>query len=134
MDDEQDSHSLRPADVLHQRRNGLLVAHVEAVERFVEQQDRRPRYQRLRDQQPLLLATGQLADRTAWIRGRTHQLDDLVHAVPRRGVAASDAGQWYSPARPVKAEPDQVEPAYAQVGVEAAPLGQVADIAIPPAR
>ena len=50
----------RAADVTHQCADPRLVGHVEAVERLVEEQQFGVADQRLRDQQPLLLAAGAL--------------------------------------------------------------------------
>ena len=58
------------ADPAHERGDRGLVRQVEAVERLVEQQQLGPADERLRDQQPLLLAARELADRPARVAGR----------------------------------------------------------------
>ncbi len=63
--DEQDRHPLLATDPVEQRRNRDLIRQVEAVERLVEEQQLRPADECLRDQEPLLLAAGELADRAA---------------------------------------------------------------------
>ena len=63
MRDQHHGHLLLAADPRDQRRDGGLVGQVEAVERLVEQSNSRLADERLGDQQPLLLAAGELADR-----------------------------------------------------------------------
>src|SRR6202020_3499065 len=59
--DEQRRDALGAGDPPDERRDGGLVRQVEAVERLVEQQQARTAYERLRDQQTLLLAAGEPA-------------------------------------------------------------------------
>src|SRR5436189_1509606 len=65
--DEQHRDLLLSADPSYERRDRGLVGQVEAVERLVEQQQLRSTDECLRDQQPLLLAARELADRPARI-------------------------------------------------------------------
>ncbi len=103
-----------------ERRDRGLVRQVEAVERLVEQQQLRPADERLRDQQPLLLAAGELADRRAR-RTRSAPTSSItcVHALAgaRR---LREAGQREPPAGAVEAEPDEVDAADPGSSVEAA--------------
>src|SRR2546430_13440580 len=79
--DEQHGDLLLFADAAHERGDRGLVRQVEAVERLVEQQQPRPPDQRLGDQQALLLAAGELADRPAGIKWGARQ----AHPPPDRG-------------------------------------------------
>ena len=90
-----------------------LVGQVEAVERLVEQQQLRPADQRLGDQQPLLLAAGELADRPLGVGAGADELDHLVdpRARPRAPAAPSGSRQRHAPAVAVEAEPDDVDAA-----------------------
>src|SRR2546430_7752020 len=85
--DEHDCNALLGADSAYERRDADLIRKVEAVERLVEEQQLRAADERLRDEQALLLAARELADRTAGIGGRADERDHLVHA--RRGGAAA---------------------------------------------
>src|SRR3954468_9655661 len=62
---EQDRHALLLADAGDERSDGCLVGQVEAVERLVQQQEPRPAYERLRDEQALLLTARELTDRSS---------------------------------------------------------------------
>ena len=97
--------------------DGALVAEVEAVERLVEQQDPRAAHQRLGDQQPLLLAAGERADRARRVGARADQLDHLLDpaARPRGPARLSAAGSGNAPARAVEAEAHDVEAANPRV-------------------
>ena len=119
------------ADARDQRGDGGLVGQVEAVQRLVQQQQPGPRGERLRDQQPLLLAAGELADRPVGVGGGADQVDHLVDPrAPRsRGRWSAPRRQRDAPAGAVETEPDDVDAADPQPRVEAAPLGQVADLA-----
>ena len=131
MGDQQHGDALSPADLSHQRGHDRLVGQVEAVERLVQQQQLRPAHERLGDQQPLLLAAGELADRTVGVRPRADQLDHLLDPLPRRpspraGRAPAEP-QRQPPAVAVEPEPHHIAPAQPRAGVERAPLRQIAD-------
>ena len=126
--DEQHGDVLLLADTADERGDADLVRQVEAVERLVEQQEPRPADERLRDQQSLLLAAGQLADRSARVVRRADELDRVRDALRRR--AAARAGKRDPPARAVEPEADEVDPANARALVEAPPLRQVADVLV----
>ena len=69
----------------------LLAAEVEVGQRLVEQQQLRPGDQRVRDQHPLLLAAGELADPGVGVPGRAdvgQRRLDLLAALPRREAEA----------------------------------------------
>ena len=89
-------------------------------------------HQGLRDQQPLLLAAGALR-RSAGARSAEAPTRSMTSLDPvLRGAAAgaepAASGQRDAPAVAVQAEPDDVDAADAQRGVEAAALRQVADL------
>ncbi len=130
--DEQDGDVLLAADVAHERRDAGLVGEVETVERLVEQQQLRATHERLRDQQALLLAAGELADRLVRIGGRRDELDHFRDAARCR--AAARARERHAPARTVEPEPDDVDAADARALVEASSLRQVADMRVRLAR
>src|SRR5207247_4940926 len=90
--DEQHGDLLLLADAAHERGDRGLVGEVEAVERLVEQQQPRPPDERLRDQQALLLAAGELADWPAGISGGADELDHLRDA-GRVALATRAAGE-----------------------------------------
>ena len=104
--DHHDGHALLPADPADERGDGGLVGQVEAVQRLVEQQQFGPPHQRLRDQQPLLLAAGALPDRPVRVGRRADQLDHLgdPRAAARRcAVRAAPAAARPSGRRPSRA-------------------------------
>ena len=126
------------ADPRDQRRDRNLVRQVEAVERLVEQQQRGPLDECLCDQQPLLLAAGQLADRAVRVLGRANHLDGLGDTLARSslppGAARAEAGQRHAPAVPVEPEPDDFGAPDPHAIVEAAPLRQITDAVVGPSR
>src|SRR5579872_1211960 len=126
--DEQDRDVLLLADAAHERGDADLVREVEAVERLVEEQELRPAHERLRDEQPLLLSTGELADRPRRIVLGADEFDHLGDA--RGGRAAAPAGERDAPAGAVEAEPDDVDAADARRLVEGPSLRQVADAVV----
>src|SRR2546421_10342300 len=72
--DEQDGDVLLLADPAHERGDRGLAREVEAVERLVQQEQLRAADERLGNQQPLLLATGELPDPLPRVAARTRQL------------------------------------------------------------
>src|SRR5579864_4522263 len=130
--DEQHCDVLLATDVADERGNACLVRQVEAVERLVEQQQLRTPRERLRDEQSLLLAAGELADRLARVRRGADERDHLVDAL--RGGAAARPRDRQSPTRAVEAEPHEVDAADARALVEAPPLRQIADAVVRGAR
>ena len=125
--DEQHRDALALADAADELGDGLLVVEVEAVQRLVEHQHAGPADQGLGEEDALLLAPGQLADRAVLVGRRADELDDLGDAplLGRRRKRQSPPGA-------VEAEPDQVDGADPQVGVEPAALRQVADVGVAP--
>ena len=119
---QQHGHAAGAAKAADKPRDRLLVAEVKAVERLVEREHLGPRNQRLRDQNPLLLAARELADRPLRVAGGADQLDHGDHLsffLPHR---SQPAGQRHTPPAAVEPEPDQVHSAKPKVGVELAPL------------
>src|SRR5579862_4992445 len=121
--DEEHGDVLLPADPLDERRDGHLIREVEAVERLVEHEEPRPPHERLRDQQTLLLAAGERADRPSRIALRANELGHLVHAPA--ALVGPEPRQRYAPACAVEAETHDVDAADAARGIPAAPLRQV---------
>src|SRR5205823_846777 len=79
---------------------------------------------------PLLLATGQLSDRSARVALRADQLDHLVYARPLGAPAPAGTcgkGNRDPPAGAVKPQLDEVDPPNPRGLVKALALGQVAD-------
>ena len=137
--DEQHGHALPSADLCHERGHDRLVGQVEAVERLVQQQQLRPAHERLGDQQPLLLAAGELPDRAVRVLARADELDHLLDPLPRPPACASSgpAGrerQRQPPAVAVEPQAHHVAPAQPRAGVERAPLRQVPDPRVLPPR
>ena len=93
MGDEQHRHALLAADALHERRDTGLVRQIEAVERLVEHQQLGPADERLCDQQPLLLAAGEAADRALGVVRRADELDHLAHPCIRLRATANGTPQ-----------------------------------------
>src|SRR5438876_3197600 len=124
--DQQDGHVLLAADAAHERRDGGLIGEVEAVERLVEQEQSGLPHERLGDQQPLLLPSGELADRLPCVRARVDELDHLGDPCGLSG-SARQAGDGDAPAGSVESELDDVDTADAGAGVEVPALRQVAD-------
>src|SRR5712691_1478141 len=79
--DEQYGDASRAADAPDQLGDRLLIVEVQALERLVERQHPRAADQRLGDQNPLLLATGELADGSVFVRCRSDELDHLGDAL-----------------------------------------------------
>ena len=104
--DDQHGHALVPADALDEPGDAGLVRKVETVERLVEQEQRRPARQCLRDEQPLLLTARALADGPARVLRRSDELDQLVDPVlqltPRScaTAAARPTGRRRDPTAP----------------------------------
>src|SRR5205823_4957313 len=121
------------ADSAHERGDRGLAGEVETVERLVEQKQLRPADERLGDQEPLLLAAGELADRLRRVAARPDELEhlgDAARLLPR----TREPRQRDPPARAVEAEAHEVDPPDPGAGVEVAPLRQVADLRVPVAR
>jgi hypothetical protein len=72
---------LQPAHQLH---NASLMAHIEANQRLIQQQQARLAKQGLREQQPLSFAAGDFAERTPGQIARIDQIERLVHLLPPR--------------------------------------------------
>src|SRR5205085_10894443 len=101
---------------------------VQALERLVERKHARHADPGLRDENPLLLATRQLAGGPGRVGGCADELDHGGDSLPL------DCGrQGQSPPAAVEAEPDEIDRADPQVGVETAALRQITDVVIAPA-
>src|SRR5581483_703343 len=124
--EEQDGERALPADSVEQRSDRQLVRQVEAVERFVEEQQVRLADECLRDQQPLLLTARELADRTLGEALGPHDANRLRDA---RCVGIAPR-QRHAETRSVDAEPDEIDAANARRGIEGVPLRQVADFTV----
>src|SRR2546421_8813254 len=124
--DEQHGDPLVFADATHEGGDRGLVGQVEAVERLVEQQEIRSADERLRDQEPLLLAAGELADRLPRISSSADELDHLGDT-GCVSLATWAAREWNTPAGSVQSELNHVDAADPGAGVEAVSLRQVAD-------
>ena len=114
------------ADATDERRDRGLVGEVEAVERLVEEEELRPAGERLRDQEPLLLAARQLAARPRGVRVGADERDHLGDA-GGRAPAGGEPRQRYAPAGAVETEPDDVDAADPHRAVEPVTLREVAD-------
>src|SRR5579863_8346526 len=68
------------ADLLDDARHSLLVAQVEAIQRFVQRQDARARYERLGNEQALLLAARKFPDGPVSIGFCAYEIDGLLDA------------------------------------------------------
>ena len=106
------------------------AAQVEVRERLVEQQQPRPADERVRDQDPLLLAAREFADARVGEVGRVNRVEHVVDDRP-----ALARGQGQTQAVTVDPERDQVAPAHRHVWVQQELLRHVADLpAAPSAR
>src|SRR4029077_16001557 len=117
---EQDGQPSRARDLTDELDDDALVAHVQLGERLAEQKEARTADQRLRQEEALLLAPGEAAERAIGVAFRTHGAD---------GVGGE--GGWarrhpYAPPVAVDSEVDEVEPANRQLRVEAGALWDVA--------
>ena len=117
------------ADAADECRDRGLIWQIEAVERLVEQQQLRATNERLGDQESLLLAARELADRLAGVAFGAHELEYFRDSLARR-LSAREAGKRQSPPGSLESEPDDVDAADAGAGVEVASLRQVADPAV----
>src|SRR4051794_3317783 len=128
--DHQHRDVLRAADTCDQRGDRGLVRQVEALQRLVEQQQPGAGGEGLGDEQALLLTPREEADGAVGIGGRAHELDDLGQALvlaPGSRAVLLRPRQRNPPAGAAQAQPDEVDAAEPDLGVEVAPLGQVAD-------
>ena len=133
MGDHHDGDAVVLADPRDQGGDRALVGQVEAVQRLVQQQQPRAGGQRLGDQQALLLTAGQLPDRAVRVRlASTRSMTSRPGPRRRAGGHSSRRapGSGIPPPVPVETEADDVDPADPQLGVEAAPLRQVADLVV----
>ena len=80
MGDEQHGDALLGADALDEGRDRGLVGQIEAVQWLVEDQHLGTAHEGLGEQQPLLLAAGELADRAVRVAARADEADDFVDA------------------------------------------------------
>ena len=98
------------------------AAHVQIGEGFVQQQQARPPDQGMRDEHPLLLATGEAADPLIGERSRLHRFQHLIDLPPPR-----PRRQRHSQPIAVEAERDEITRAHRHVGIEHKFLRHVAD-------
>ena len=118
---------------MDERRDPLLVAWVEAVQGLVEEQDTGLGDQRLGDEQPLLLTSGQLADGPVGIAGSPDQIDHLADLAPvLMPLDRSQDRQRHPPACAFEPETHDVPGPNPQVAVERASLSQVSDPRVSP--
>src|SRR3954447_12115825 len=127
VDDEQDANLLLPADALDESGNRSLIGKVEAVERLVEHQQARPPDERPGEEQALLLAAGELADRPPRVVARA---DELEHLADTLCLPSAAERERHAPAVNVEAETEEVGAADAQRAVEVGPLRQIADLRV----
>jgi len=125
MRDEQDGDPLGAADLLDERGDGALVRQVEAVERLVQEEELRSPNERLRDEESLLLAAGERAERTFRVALGSDERDRLAH--PLCGRVGADSRQRHAPAVAVEPEANEIDAADPRRRVEASSLRQVAD-------
>ena len=140
VSDEQHRDPLHGAHALHERRDRGLVGEIEAVERLVEDQQRRSAHERLGDQQALLLAARELADRAA-ARTPSAPTSAITSATRPRSVRRARPSE---PARAPPEAPQRRRPrgragrdrrrGCGSCGVERAALRQVADLRAATAR
>ena len=116
-----------------QRGDRALVGQVQAVERLVEQQQPGLADQRLGDQQPLLLAAGERADRPA-ARSRSRRRARSPRRPARRGSPPERDGSGRPQRAPSRPSRTRSMPRIRVAGVEAAALRQVADLPLGRAR
>src|SRR5207248_5786480 len=105
-----------------------LVGQVEAVQRLVEHEQPGPTGERLGDQQPLLLTTGELADRPVGVPAGTDQVNQFTD--PGGGGPGAGTRQRQAPPVPVEPEAYHVQAPDPQGRVEAASLRQVPDVVV----
>ena len=125
MRDEQDGDPLGAADLLDERGDGALVRQVEAVERLVQEEELRSPNERLRDEESLLLAAGERAERTFRVALGSDERDRLAYAC-RLGIGA-ESRQRHAPAVAVEPESHEVDAADPRGRVERPALREVAD-------
>ena len=109
-------------DAGQQRDDLALGPDVEVGERLVEEQQPGPADQGVGDEDPLLLAPGEVAHAGV---GEAPRVDGVEHGV--HGLAAPAPVERYPEAMPVEAEADHVAGTERHVGVEEDLLGDVAD-------
>ena len=122
MGGDQDRDPLLGGDPRQQGDDLVPAAQVEVRERLVQQQERRPRDQRVGDQHALLLAAREAAHPAV---GEAARVDGLEHLVDPRCARAR--GQRDAVAVCVDAETDEVAGPQRRVGVEQELLRYVAD-------
>ena len=135
MGDHDHRNFFLAADIADQRADPGLAWYVQTLQRLIKQQQFRSAKQRLRDQQPLLFASGAPTDRPSRVICCPHQLDHIPEAsTPVGGTLRSDKSSQPrkrgSPASPVQPEGDDVDPPDAQAGVERFSLRHVTDAAV----
>ena len=118
---EEHGDALGLLNPLHQRDGRLLEVRIEAQQRFVEQKQLRLAEQRLREEQPLELASGELAQRPRRERLRLDGCDGAVHV-----ASARSPGQRKPPALAVKRARDEIPAGEPQIGDRRALLRKVA--------
>ena len=135
MGDHDHRNFFLAADIADQRADPGLAWYVQTLQRLVKQQQLGSAKQRLRDQQPLLFASGAPTDRPSRVICCPHQLDHIPEAsTPVGGTLRSDKSSQprkrRSPPSAVQPEGDDVDSPDAQAGVERFSLRHVTDAAV----
>ena len=117
---------LLAGDAGEQRHDFVGAAQVEVRQRLIEQQQPRPGDQRVRDQDALLLAAGELADARV---GEALGVDRVQHLLDER--PPGPGGPRHAEAVRVDPEPHEIARAQRNIRVEQELLRHVADQAMP---
>src|SRR6266700_5714519 len=128
MRDQQNRQVAAPGHVADELHDGQLVADVEIGEWLVHQKQARIADQRLGEEQALLLASGQAAQRAIRIFARAHRIDGR-----QRGGRLRTPAKPYSPAPTIDAQVDEVATSDRELNVERGTLWDVADLRVPAA-
>ena len=130
VDDDEDRHTPSLACRSEELDDLVLVAHVEVGERFVEQEQLGVADERLRDRDPLLLATGELRHR---VGRRTSSAETAVERRVDPGAVVAER-PTETPARAGPAERDQVPAPDRIADRGGVVLRHVADARVAPVR
>ena len=123
MRDQQHGQAAPPRQIADQLHDGSLVADVEIRQGLVHQQKTRTADERLGEEQPLLLASRDTAQRVIRVSGGADGLDRCRG----RGRGLRPASKADAPAPSVHAQLDKVAASDRQLGVKARSLRDVAD-------
>ena len=125
MGDEDHGRPGLAATLVDEPGHRALACQVEGEERFVAQQHAGSAQQRLRDAQPLLLATREQTDGGVGVAHGVNRLERGVDPAPRHAVV-----EGQTPAVPVEAEAHQVASPDGQGPIEGLLLGHVAQLVV----